>query len=110
MNYSQLGKTQLNVSRLCLGTNSFGAGYISESAISTLVAQSLSLGINFIDTADVYNDGLSEILLGRAVATNRHDFVLATKGGMPVGPDKAEYGLSRDRTYTRFIFGMKRLQ
>ena len=109
MNYSQLGKTQLNVSRLCLGTNSFGAGYISERDISTLVAQSLSLGINFIDTADVYNDGLSEILVGRAVARNRHDFVLATKGGMPVGPDKSEYGLSRGHMTKALDASLQRL-
>lgn len=109
MIYSKFGKTQLKVSRLCLGTNSFGAGYIAESDISTLVAQSLSLGINFIDTADVYNNGLSEILVGKAVAKNRHDFVVATKGGMPVGPSKKDYGLSKRHMTKAVDASLKRL-
>ena len=95
MIYKQLGKTDLNVSRLCLGTNLFGAGYVSEDDIKGLIGKSIDLGINFIDTADVYNGGLSEEIVGKAVSNNRQDFVIATKGGNPVGEQAKEFGLSK---------------
>ena len=95
MIYKQLGKTDLNVSRLCLGTNLFGAGYVSEDDIKVLIGKAIDLGINFIDTADVYNGGLSEQILGKAVSKNRQDFVIATKGGNPVGDRAEEFGLSK---------------
>jgi len=69
--YQRLGRSNLRVSRLCLGTMMFGA----------IVASAREHGLNFIDTADVYNHGRSEEVLGRLLTEERHDWVLASKIG-----------------------------
>ena len=95
MRYANLGRSGLKVSRICLGTNMFGAGYVDDARALSVVDEAHEVGINFIDTADAYNDGLSERVVGKAVKDRRHDFVVATKGFVPTGPGVNDRGLSR---------------
>lgn len=94
MEYRKLGRSGLKVSPLCLGTMMFG-GASDEVQSRAIIDHARDAGINFIDTADVYNEGRSEEITGRAIATSRHDWVLATKvaNAMGEGPNRA--GLSR---------------
>ena len=102
MKYARLGRTGLEVSRLCLGTNMFGAGYVDDERAAAVFAAAFDAGMNFIDTADMYHDGLSEVAVGKATAGRRHDVVIATKGGMRMGPGVNDVGASR-RQLTRAI-------
>ncbi|MGY2051601.1 aldo/keto reductase [Methylobacterium sp. JK268] len=94
MEYRTLGRSGLKVSPLCLGTMMFG-GQTEEPEAARIVADARDRGINFIDTADVYNDGRSEEVVGRAIAGDRDAWVLATKVANPVGPGPNDRGLSR---------------
>jgi aryl-alcohol dehydrogenase-like predicted oxidoreductase len=102
MKYKQLGRTGLLVSELCFGTMTFGGkgfwkaiGRLPQDAADDLVAQALDAGINFIDTANVYSEGESEKILGKALGKRRKDIVLATKVLGPMGPGPNDTGLSR---------------
>jgi aryl-alcohol dehydrogenase-like predicted oxidoreductase len=104
MQYQQLGNTGVFVSRLCLGAMTFGGGAtaiwqtiggLGQQDTDTLVGQSLDAGINFIDTANAYGGGESEIQLGRALGARRHDIVLASKVFARMGPGANQVGLSR---------------
>ena len=95
MDYARLGRSGLKVSRMCLGTNMFGAGYVDDKRALSVINEAREQGINFIDTADVYHSGLSEQVVGRAVKDHRHEFVIGTKGFMPTGPGINDKGLSR---------------
>jgi aryl-alcohol dehydrogenase-like predicted oxidoreductase len=94
MDYRGLGKSGLKVSPLCLGTMMFG-GQTDEPDSARIIARTKDAGINFIDTADAYHDGISEEVTGRAIKTDRGHWVLATKmcNAMGKGPNQA--GLSR---------------
>jgi aryl-alcohol dehydrogenase-like predicted oxidoreductase len=82
MDYTNLGKTGLRVSRLCLGTMMFGAwGNRDHDACVRMVHTALDAGVNFVDTADVYAFGETEEILGRALKGRRDSVVLATKFG-----------------------------
>lgn len=84
MQYHRLGKSNLTVSKLCLGTMMFG----DQTDLSTardIVAAAKAHGLNFIDTADVYTLGKSEEMVGTILQGNRHDWVLASKLGNPIG-------------------------
>ena len=94
MDYRRLGRSGLKVSPLCLGTMMFG-GATDEAESRAIIAHAADAGINFIDTADVYNEGGSEEVVGRAVAARRHDWVLATKVANPMGRGPLRRGLSR---------------
>ncbi|WP_018262554.1 aldo/keto reductase [Methylobacterium sp. WSM2598] len=94
MEYRTLGRSGLKVSPLCLGTMMFG-GQTSEAEAARIIADARDRGINFIDTADVYNDGVSEEVVGRAIARDRGAVVLATKVGNPIGAGPNDRGLSR---------------
>jgi aryl-alcohol dehydrogenase (NADP+) len=94
MEYSPLGRSGLQVSRLCLGTMMFG-GATDAPTSQRLIARALDAGINFIDTADAYNGGLSEEVVGQAIAPQRDRWVLATKIANPMGKGLNERGLSR---------------
>jgi aryl-alcohol dehydrogenase-like predicted oxidoreductase len=94
MDYRNLGRSGLKVSPLCLGTMMFG-GQTDEPTSARIIAGAREAGINFIDTADVYNGGRSEEVTGRAIKAERHAWVLATKVANPVGPGPNERGLSR---------------
>ena len=105
MKYNFLGNTGLRVSELCLGTMTFGGrgmwtaiGTLPQDQVNALVKQSIESGINFIDTANVYSEGLSEQMTGKAVrdlGLNRHDLVIATKVRGQMGPGPNNSGLSR---------------
>ena len=105
MKYNLLGNTGLYVSELCLGTMTFGGrgmwtaiGTLPQDQVNSLVKQSVDGGINFIDTANIYSEGLSEQMTGQAIrdlGLKRDDLVIATKvrGQMGEGPN--EVGLSK---------------
>lgn len=84
MQYKRLGNSDLDVSRICLGTNNFG-GQVTEQDSIEIIKKALDHGINIIDTADVYTNGLSEKVIGKAVKGRREDVILATKVGMRTG-------------------------
>ncbi|MGW7351299.1 aldo/keto reductase [Streptomyces sp. NPDC054784] len=96
MRYRTLGNTGVQVSNLCLGTMMLGKwGNTDPDDCVALVRTALDAGVNLVDTADVYSDGESETLVGKAVAGRRDDVVLATKVSSPMGPGPNERGASR---------------
>src|SRR6266852_686131 len=78
MQYRNLGRSGLKISPICLGTMMFG-GPTDEATSTRIVARAREAGINFIDTADAYNGGNSEQVVGRAISNNRSGWILATK-------------------------------
>src|SRR5262245_32508652 len=94
MKYRTLGSSGVKVSPLCLGTMTFG-GPTDEPAAGRIVAKAKDQGVNFIDTADGYQGGKSEEVVGRAIGNQRHDWVLATKLGNARGKWPNNGGLSR---------------
>jgi aryl-alcohol dehydrogenase-like predicted oxidoreductase len=104
-----LKNTDLSVSRACLGTMTFGA-QADEAASQLMIDRCLDGGVNFIDTANVYNHGVSETIVGKALRGRRHKVVLATKvrGKMGEGPDEA--GLSRAAILKAVEESLRRLQ
>jgi aryl-alcohol dehydrogenase-like predicted oxidoreductase len=119
MKYNLLGNTGLKVSELCLGTMTFGGkgyfasiGHLDQKAVDELVAKSISAGINFIDTANVYSEGLSEEITGKAIRNlglNRDNLVIATKvrGKMNDSPNGT--GLTRKHILHEVEASLKRL-
>jgi aryl-alcohol dehydrogenase-like predicted oxidoreductase len=101
MKFGPLGRTGVQVSQLCFGTMSFG-GDADESASAAMYRACRDAGINFYDTANQYNDGRSETILGSLMQGHREDLVVATKGFNPTGPDRNARGLSR-RHLTRAL-------
>lgn len=94
MEYRALGRSGLKVSKLCLGAMMFG-GATDEPTSARIIATAREQGVNFIDTADQYNAGKSEEVVGRAIARNRDFWVIATKLANPWGSGPNEGGLSR---------------
>ncbi|MEK8050014.1 aldo/keto reductase [Ideonella sp. DXS22W] len=92
MSYRNLGRSNLQVSALCLGTMMFG-DQTDEAEAGRIVADAHAHGVNFVDTADVYTNGASEAMLGRLIRHQRHDWVLATKLGntMSSRPNESRY-------------------
>jgi aryl-alcohol dehydrogenase-like predicted oxidoreductase len=91
-----LGRTGVQVSKLCLGTMMFGAwGNTDHDDSIRIIHRALDAGINFVDTADVYAEGESEVIVGKALKGRRDDVVLATKFFMPMGEDPNRRGGSR---------------
>ena len=105
MKYNLLGNTGLKVSELCLGTMTFGGqgmwtaiGTLPQDEVNELVKQSVDSGINFIDTANVYSEGLSEMMTGQAIrdlGLKRDDLVIATKVRGTIGTGINNSGLTR---------------
>jgi 1-deoxyxylulose-5-phosphate synthase len=98
MQYSQLGPTGLQVSRICLGTMSFGNSeewMIEIDKARPIVKRALDLGVNFFDTANVYSNGRSEEIVGELLKDSRDDAVIATKIRLKVGEGPNTEGLSR---------------
>jgi aryl-alcohol dehydrogenase-like predicted oxidoreductase len=89
-----LGRTGIQVSELCLGAMTFGRE-ADETTSGAMLDRFLDAGGNFVDTADVYSDGVSEEITGRALGAKRADVVLATKVRFPTGPGPNDVGLSR---------------
>ncbi|WP_019639588.1 aldo/keto reductase [Paenibacillus fonticola] len=118
MDYVKLGNTGLDVSRLCLGCMGFGVAgrwihpwVLDEERSRPVIKKALELGINFFDTANVYSDGTSEEIVGRAIKdyANRDEIVLATKVyfQMHEGPNGS--GLSRKAIMSEIDKSLKRL-
>lgn len=102
MEYVNLGRTGLKVSRLCLGTMTYGSPQwrpwvLTEEQGRPFFRRAIELGINFFDTADMYSRGLSEEITGRALReyARREEVVIATKVYFPMGDSPNERGLSR---------------
>jgi aryl-alcohol dehydrogenase-like predicted oxidoreductase len=94
MEYRFLGRSGLQVSRVCLGTMMFG-GETDRPTAHRIITSARSAGVNFIDTADVYNRGESEVVTGEAIKNDRDDWVVATKFGNRMGPGPNQGGQSR---------------
>lgn len=94
MQYRYLGRSGLRVSEICLGTMMFG-GVTDETTSRQIIADARDSGVNFIDTADMYNKGESEQVVGRAIRQERDRWVLATKVGNPMGEGPNQRGMSR---------------
>ncbi len=119
MDYIRFGNTGMKVSRICLGTMSFGQPptdgrhwELNEEQSRPYYQRALELGINFFDTANVYSQGVSEVVLGRALrdlAVLRDEVVIATKVYFPVGPGPNDRGLSRKHILSSIDASLKRL-
>jgi aryl-alcohol dehydrogenase-like predicted oxidoreductase len=118
MDYVKLGSAGLEVSRICLGCMTFGTPdrgahrwTLDEERSRPLIRQALELGINFLDTANVYSDGTSEEIIGRAIKdfARRDDIVLATKVFNRMRPGPNGMGLSRKSIMTEIDNSLRRL-
>ena len=110
MDFVQLGRSGLKVSPICLGTMMFGSA-ADEAASLRIIDKARDFGINFIDTADVYNAGVSEEIIGRAIAGDRNRWIVATKVGSPPSGGAGESGLlARSRILRSAQESAKRLQ
>ena len=108
MDYRLLGRTGVRVSPLCLGTMMFG-GQTTEADSIQIIHKALDLGINFVDTADVYVNGESERIVGKALAGRRESAVLATKGRNTMGEGPNDWGASRLHMRQALEASLKRL-
>jgi len=109
MEYRLLGRTGVRVSQLCFGTMSFG-GDADEATSASLYAAVRDAGINFFDTANEYNKGRSEEILGRLAKGHRDDLVIATKCFNPTGPDVNARGANRRHVMRAVEDSLRRLQ
>jgi aryl-alcohol dehydrogenase-like predicted oxidoreductase len=116
MDYRQLGRSGLRVSALALGTMSFGGsgkfadvGVVQGAAARRQVDLCLDAGVNLIDTADVYSDGLSEEIVGEAIRGRRDRLLLATKVRFPMGNGPNDAGLSRHHIIRSCEASLRRL-
>ena len=109
MNYRSLGRSGLQVSVIGLGTNQFG-GKVDQAGVNEIIDGALDLGINFIDTADVYQQGRSETALGVALKGKWEKVVLATKAFFPTGDGPNDKGVSRYHLVNAVEASLRRLQ
>ncbi|MBE1878539.1 aldo/keto reductase [Myceligenerans pegani] len=111
MKYRALGRTGIKVTPYALGAMMFGAmGNPDHDESTRIIHRALEAGINFVDTADVYSGGESEVIVGKALKGRRDDIVLATKANFPMGEDPNHRGNSR-RWLTRAVEdSLRRLQ
>jgi aryl-alcohol dehydrogenase-like predicted oxidoreductase len=108
MEHRSLGKTGLMVSELCLGCMTFGREQ-DEGGSRKIISRFLEAGGDFIDTADVYEQGVSEEIVGRAIKGVREDVVLATKVRFPMGDGPNDVGLSRKHILAGCEASLRRL-
>jgi aryl-alcohol dehydrogenase-like predicted oxidoreductase len=104
-----LGKTGVKVSQVALGTMSFG-GDADEGMSGAIWRAALDVGVNLIDTADVYNEGRSEEIVGRLIGSHRDQLVLATKAYFPMGKGPNDRGSSRYHLVRAVEASLRRLQ
>jgi len=116
LEYVRLGKTGLKVSRICLGTMTYGTSkwrdwVLDEQDARPFFKRAIELGINFFDTADMYSMGMSEEVTGRALKdfARRDEVVVATKVFNPMGPGPNARGLSRKHVMDAIDASLKRL-
>jgi aryl-alcohol dehydrogenase (NADP+) len=117
MQYVRLGKTGMRVSRICLGTMTYGSSswrdwVLNEDESKPFYKRALDAGINFFDTADVYSLGASEEVTGKALKeyAQRDKVVIATKVFSPMGGGPNERGLSRKHIFESIDASLRRLQ
>jgi aryl-alcohol dehydrogenase (NADP+) len=117
MEYVRLGKTGLKVSRICLGTMTYGTPtwrpwVLDEAASRPFIRRAVERGINFFDTADMYSLGVSEEVVGRALRefTTRDQTVIATKAFYPVSEGPNNRGLSRTHLMNAIDDSLRRLR
>ncbi|MDR3666332.1 MAG: aldo/keto reductase [Ignavibacteriaceae bacterium] len=111
-----LGNTGIKVSEICFGAMTFGGrsfwkviGEVDQKEANSIVNTAIENGINFFDTADVYSEGLSEEILGKALGANRKNIILATKVRGRTGKGPNEIGLSRHHIIENCNASLKRL-
>ncbi|HLU74492.1 MAG TPA: aldo/keto reductase [Nonomuraea sp.] len=117
MEYIRLGRTGLQVSRVCLGMMSYGdpakqEWALTEDAAEPIVRRAADAGVTFFDTADVYSAGASEVVTGsllRKIFRSRDDYVLATKVFFPTGRGVNDRGLSRKHIHAAIDASLRRL-
>jgi aryl-alcohol dehydrogenase-like predicted oxidoreductase len=117
MEFTRFGNAGITVSRLCLGTMTYGTPTdrwqwaLNEEQSRPFIKKALELGFNFFDTADVYTNGASEEVVGRALKdfAKRDEYVLATKVFNPMGPGPNDKGLSRKHIMSAIDASLKRL-
>jgi aryl-alcohol dehydrogenase-like predicted oxidoreductase len=110
MKYRTLGRTGVQVSSLVLGAMNFGKiGRTTQDEATAIIDAALEAGINLIDTADMYSQGESEEMVGKAIAGRRDDIVLATKANMPMGEERNHQGSSRRWLFTELDNSLRRL-
>jgi aryl-alcohol dehydrogenase (NADP+) len=116
MDYVRLGTTGMKVSRICLGTMTYGTPQwrdwvLNEDESRPFYKRAVELGVNFFDTADMYSVGVSEEVTGRALKalTKRDEVIVATKVFNRMGPDPNAFGLSRKHIMDGIDASLKRL-
>jgi 1-deoxyxylulose-5-phosphate synthase len=117
MQYARLGAAGIKVSRICLGTMTYGSSrwrpwVLDEEASRPLIKKAIEAGINFFDSADMYSLGASEEVLGRALndfGPARDQLVIATKVFYPMGPGPDDRGLSRKHIMAAIDASLRRL-
>jgi len=119
MKYKILGNTGLKVSTLCLGTMNYGGkgffgymGNLDQKEVDEQIKTVAQAGVNFIDTANIYSEGLSEVMIGQAIRNlgiNRDDLVLATKVRGTTGKSQNDLGLSKKHIIQQVEASLKRL-
>ena len=110
MEYRQLGKSGVRVSVIGLGANRFGSDAVPQVEVTRMIDAGLDVGVNFIDTANVYNRGASEETLGAALKGRRNRVVLATKFSRPQGHGPNSKGASRYHMMQAVEASLRRLQ
>lgn len=119
MKYTQIPGSLIQVSRICLGTMTFGTPVGEQDAIRLVRYAKEACGINFIDTANMYEGyaryagsagGVAEEIVGKAVSGSRHDFVIATKVGMKVGTAPEDENTSPQAIHIQLERSLKRMQ
>jgi aryl-alcohol dehydrogenase-like predicted oxidoreductase len=119
MRYAELGKTGVYVSRICLGSMTFGGadnvagnaiGRLAGKEVDAIVGEALDAGINFVDTADVYSMGGSETVLGDVLSQRREKVFLATKAHSRTGAAANDVGQSRYHLMKSLEASLKRLK
>ena len=108
MQYRHLGRSGVKVSPVCLGTMMFG-GATNEADSIRIIHKALDVGINFVDTANMYSVGGSEIVVGKALAGRREKVILATKGRNKMGEGPNDQGASRVHLMHELHASLKRL-
>jgi aryl-alcohol dehydrogenase-like predicted oxidoreductase len=116
MRYRPLGRSGLEVSELCFGAMTFVGdagwrhiGELGQTEADELVGIALDAGVNIFDTADIYSDGESERILGKALGSRRYEALIATKVGLRMGPGELDNGCSRKRIIEGCEASLRRL-
>lgn len=118
MEYRLLGNSGLKVPSLCFGTGTFGGGNeffdawgaaASVEEATRIAGLCIDAGVNFFDTADIYSDGLSETILGKAIQGKRHDVLISTKATFRLGKGPNDVGSSRHHLISACDASLKRL-